>query len=333
MKIVVRMPNWIGDSILALPAVQSLKKNFPESEIWMASREWAKDLFGTDHLVRGIISLPDIRDLKSLREAGSMLKSRGFDLGFLLTNSFSSALLFSIAGIPERWGYSSDGRRWLLTRSVTPAAIAGTRHQTEYYLQLLSGLGLQVFPQRIALTLSEEEKAEAGRALRAAGRDPAKPLVILNPGAFYGSAKRWPPGRFAEAAALFEARNRAEILIVGSEDEKEIGEAVAAGLEKKPMNFVGKTSLRQLLALLSHGQLFVTNDSGPMHIANALGIPVLALFGPTDPKVTGPLEPPASVLKKDVPCWPCLYRTCPYDHRCMMNIEAAEVFEAGQKYL
>jgi heptosyltransferase-2 len=166
-----------------------------------------------------------------------------------------------------------------------------------------------------------------------AGRDACRPLVVLNPGAAYGPAKRWPAERFAALAHLFQARKNAEILLVGAAGETDIAASIASGLERKPLDFTGKTSLRQLMGLISLGRVFVTNDTGPMHIAGALGVPVVAIFGPTDPKATGPSRKPSVVLKKDAPCWPCTYRFCPYDHRCMTGIGPEEVFSAAEGFL
>jgi heptosyltransferase-2 len=156
-------------------------------------------------------------------------------------------------------------------------------------------------------------------------------LVILSPGASYGPAKRWPACRFAELAGLVQKRKGAEILIIGSADETEVAESISSSMEKKPAILTGQTSLPRLLGLISQAALFISNDSGPMHMANALRVPVVGIFGPTDPEVTGPFEQPSRFVKKEVPCWPCAYRKCPYDRRCMMNISAEDVFRAGEE--
>ena len=333
MKIVVRMPNWIGDAVMALPVLDALQSNFPQAELWAAAREWVGDLFSPEHGIKGLVPLPQVRDLKSLRQASSRLRKYGFDIGLLLTNSFSSALVFRLAGIPERWGYARDGRGFLLSRSVPLKNGDPTRHQTDTYKDLLAGLGIEVSSCTVDLHISEEEKAAAGKAMTEAGRDPTRPLVVLNPGAAYGPAKRWPAERFANLARLFQARKNAEILLVGAAGETDIAASIASGLERKPLDFTGKTSLRQLMGLISLGRVFVTNDTGPMHIADALGVPVVAIFGPTDPKASGPSRRPSVVLKTAVPCWPCTYRSCPYDHRCMNGIGPEEVFSAAEGFL
>ena len=331
MKILVRVPNWIGDSILALPAIASIKVNFPQAHLWIAAQEWVKDLFASNSLVEGTIPLPKSKDLKSLRDTARKLRNESFDTGVLLTNSFASAFLFYLAKIPKRWGYATAGRGWLLTKSVGLKDEDSPRHQVHYYLDLLSGLGLKPLSQEVRLPLPPEEKEAARERLLSLGIDTKRPVVILSPGASYGPAKRWPAARFAELAALFEKRKNAEILIIGSADEAEIAASIRSSTEKKPAVLTGQTTLPQLLGLISQATLLISNDSGPMHLANALRVPVVGIFGPTDPEVTGPLEQPARVIKKDVPCWPCAYRKCPYDHRCMMNIAAEEVFRAGEE--
>lgn len=331
MKILIRVPNWIGDSVLTLPAIESIRLNFPQARLWIAAQGWVKDLFVSNNFVEGIIPLPKSKDWKSLRGAARKLKSESFDTGILLTNSFASAFLFYLAKIPRRWGYATDGRGLLLTNSVRLKNEDLPRHQVYYYLDLLSGLGLKPYSRKIKLSLPPGETEAARERLLSLGLDLMKPLVILSPGASYGPAKRWPVSRFAELASTFQKRKNAEILIIGSPAESEIAESIRSSMEKKPAILTGLTTLPQLLGLIGRAALFISNDSGPMHMANALRVPVVGIFGPTDPEVTGPFEQPSRVVKKDVPCWPCAYRKCPYDHRCMMNIAAEDVLRAAEE--
>jgi len=333
MKIIVRAPNWIGDSILAVPAAYSLSRNFPQAQIWIAAKEWVKDLFSSHDFIKGIFPLPDADGFRNLKDSIQKIKSFNFDIGVLLTNSFSSAFLFYLSKIPERWGYSTDGRRVLLTRRVALKKGEDSSHQLNYYLDLISGLGLKTSPPKISLPVTQEEKGKAKEMLLSLNVDLKKPLIILNPGASYGPSKRWHAENYAKLAILLQDRKKAEILITGSKDEAELVESIASFMTKKPLNLAGQTSLRELAGLISNADLFITNDSGPMHIANALKIPVIAIFGPTNPNSTGPFQQPAAVIKKDVPCWPCSYRECPFDHRCMISIDPEEVFEACQKFL
>jgi heptosyltransferase-2 len=333
MKLVVRMPNWVGDAVMALPVLGSLAASGPDIEVWAAGEPWVADLIPAGSGVRGTLTVPRTRGLRGFKAAAAALKPHRFDAGLLLTNSFGSALVLRLAGVPERWGYARDGRGLLLTRRVRVKEAIEPRHQRDYYLDLLAGLGFAAAFAGSGLKVTPEETAAAERMLDEAGRDRSKPLVILNPGAAYGPAKRWPADRFASLGRLFQSRAGADILLVGSAGERDIAGLVAEGLERPALNLAGRTSLRELVALIGLGRLFVTNDTGPMHIADALGTPILAVFGPTDPVATGPGRARAAILKKDVPCWPCLYRKCPYDHRCMTGIGPEEAFEAGRGLL
>lgn len=331
MKIVVHAPNWIGDSVLALPMLESLHLNFPEDEVWVAAKDWVKDLFLACDFVEGTIPLSSPGHLKSLRHSAQALKASGFDLGILTPNSFSSALLFYLAKISERWGYNRDGRGILLTRCA--AIPDNTPHQAQYYLELLTGLGLKADVHELNFPLKEEEREKARKYIQALNVDSENPLVILHPGAAYGPAKRWPAQNYAQLADLLQERERATIMIIGSKDEAKTTEDLAAAMTGEAVDLTGQTNLRLLAGLISQASLFISNDSGPMHLANALRIPVVALFGPSEPRRTRPFQPPSTVIQKDAPCWPCSYRVCPFDHRCMMDISAEEVYEAGIKYL
>ncbi|HEX9902047.1 MAG TPA: lipopolysaccharide heptosyltransferase II [Acidobacteriota bacterium] len=333
MKFLVRTPNWIGDAVLARPALESLRRNYPESEIWLLAKDWVKELFEMDGLSNGVLPLGDIRGPRAFARLARRLKEQRFDAGLLLTNSFASALLFTLARIPERWGYRRDGRGPFLTRSVPVPELEPPKHQVHYYLDLLKGLGLSVAAPALRMSLPEKENRAARQSLQALGLNLKRPLVILNPGAAYGPAKRWPAERFADLGALLQQKKKAEIIITGSSGEEDLAAGIASRLPRPPTVLAGRTSLRQLLGLIGQARLFVTNDTGPMHLANVLSVPVVALFGPTDPVVTGPFHPPAVVLKKEAACWPCLYRKCPYDHRCLANIKTEEVLEAALRFL
>jgi len=328
MKIVVRAPNWIGDSILALPAIAALHENLPEAEIWITGHEWIKDIFSPFDYIKGVIPLKDLSRLRGLLKNANILQENQFDVGLLLTNSFSSAILFCLAKIPQRWGYNRDYRRFLLTKSVKIDDSSLSVHQAQYYINLLSGLDIPASSGTLFFKLDPAVQQHANDLLVSLGITFQRPLVCLNPGAFYGSAKRWPASRFAELASLLQERNQADIIIVGSKYEYVLAQAIASHMKLPPIILSGKTTVSQLAGVLHHATLFVSNDSGPMHVANSLKVPVVALFGPTDPQLTGPYQQPSSVVKKDVDCWPCRYRECPTDHRCMEDISAEDVYRA-----
>jgi heptosyltransferase-2 len=333
MKIAVRAPNWIGDAVLSLPALASLQANYPRSELWVIAPDWVKDVFAAGTPAAGVIALGNNRSIRGLRASARMLREERFDAGLLLTNSFGSALLFSLAGIPERWGYKRDGRGWLLTRGVAVAEDAPVVHQSEYYLRLIRGLGLKTVPASVRLSLTASEKKAGQAKLDSLGVKKTGPIVVLNPGAAYGPAKRWPAGSFAALANLLQVEYKARVVIVGSSGESGLAAEIASAMRRKPLVLSGRTTLRELMGVLSRARLFITNDSGPMHLANALSVPVIGLFGPTDPAVTAPLQPPSKVLWKGAACWPCYYRKCPFGHECFTSITPEEVLGAAARYL
>lgn len=333
MRIAVRVPNWIGDSVLAIPTIKSLKRNFPSSNIFIVSKSWVKDIFLNLDFVHEIVTVPDQNSPNSFRSAAKKLKKYHFDAGLLLTNSFLSALLFTLAGIPKRWGYTRDGRQLLLTEPVSYKNPRKQIHQVLYYQNILTGLGFKTYLPKLELAVTEQEKAQAADFLRSYDFDPAKKTIILNPGAYFGPAKRWPVSQYTALAEMLQKKASLNLLLIGSRAEKELAQAIMDSLKKKPVNIAGKTSLRMLAAIMSLSDVVVSNDSGPMHISNALGIPVVALFGPTVPAATRPFQQPYALIKKEVPCWPCSYRTCPYEHLCMLKITPEEVFSECERFL
>jgi heptosyltransferase-2 len=333
MKIVVRAPNWIGDAILSMPALVSLRKNFPDAEIWINASEWTKEIYVPLDWISGTISLSRKNNYKHIRLDAQKLKEYDFDIGVLFTNSFGSAILFFLAKIPQRWGYARDGRHLLLTKRVQTSPLETHRHHIQYYLSLISKLGLETEPAQLDFPLTDEAMSQANALFQSISVDSNKPIIILSPGASYGPAKRWPAFFFSRLATLLQSNNNAEVLIIGSEADKEIARSIAAAMSKKPFDLTGQTTIPQLAGSIGQAALFITNDSGPMHLANALKVPVVAIFGPTDPRITGPFQKPSKVLKGQVPCWPCSYRECPFEHQCMTQISPEMVLEACQDFL
>ena len=333
MKIVVRAPNWIGDSILAIPVLESLRKNYPDVEIHIAANVRVIDLFTVFDFVESIIPLPAKSNFKNLRESSELLKSYKFDAGLLLTNSFASALLFYLAKIPNRWGYQYEGRQILLTKAVAKTNREKSLHQVHYYLNLVAGLGLSPASPNISFPLNSSILKDAAAFLSSENVPIGNTLITLNPGAYYGSAKRWPEHKFSQLAILLQEKFSSEILIIGSADEIALAENIAAPMKKKPHILAGKTSLPQLAGVIAKSNLCISNDTGPMHLAVALKVPTVAIFGPTNPDITGPFQEPSDFIKKEVPCWPCTYRECPFDHRCMQKIKPVEVLRSCQKLL
>jgi heptosyltransferase-2 len=329
-KILVRATNWVGDAVMSLPALRALRVRFPAAEISILARPWVADLYRRepfcDRLIPYIARTPAAK-WRAARE----LRPLAFDCALLLQNAFEAAAIAFCARIPERIGYARDGRSSLLTKAIeVPRAREIPRHQRFYYLELLRRAGLlDDHPENDVIRLEGAPAArEAGIArFRALGLGDV--VIGVSPGAAYGSAKRWLPERFAESANRVARELNATVAIFGSNDERELCASVTAAIAAPARNFAGETSLAEFIDMAAACQVYLTNDSGAMHIASALGVPTVAVFGATDDVATGPTGVRARVVREPVECSPCLKRECPIDHRCMTRVEAARVAEVA----
>lgn len=318
---------------MSLPALRAIRLRFPSARIAVQARPWVADLYAREPFCDEIIPHTAARGagdwpgkLSLVRE----IRSRRFDCAILLQNAFEAALLAWGAGIPRRIGYNRDGRRLLLTDAIpVPRKGELPPHESFYYLELLRRAGLidrLPSPEPIRLEGAPAAREIGLDLLSAAGL--THPVIGVSPGAAYGTAKRWLPERFAEAALEIAGELRGSVAVFGSRDERPLCQSVAdrisgAGVTAK--NLAGATSLREFIAMAAACRLYLTNDSGAMHIASALGVPTVAVFGATDPIATGPHGPLARVVREPVDCAPCLLRECPIDHRCMTAVPAGLV--------
>ena len=319
-NILVRATNWVGDAVMSLPALRAIRERFPEAKLTVLAKPWVADLYGRESFIDAII----LYDGQSPWRTGHELRVWNFDCAILLQNAFQAAWIAWLAKIPVRIGYKRDGRQLLLTRAVNvPKPGEIPRHERFYYLELLRRSGLiDDLPQCEAIHL---HRGAAPRGMR---------LIGVSPGAAYGTAKQWLPERFAEAAGALAAERGASIALFGSKAERELCEQVAQMLPgRRVTNYAGQTTLAQFIDLASTCELFLTNDSGSMHIASALGVPTVAIFGATDDTTTGPTGSKARVVRQAVDCSPCLRRECPIDHRCMTGVTADRVVKESLKLL
>jgi heptosyltransferase II len=331
VKILVRAANWIGDAVMSLPALRALRGRFPDATIHVLAKPWVAALYEHERAIEGIIVLagaPGLHDLREKWRVVDRLRRERYDAAVLLPNSFESAALVWLAGITERIGYGRDGRSPLLTLAPeAPRAGEIPRHERYYYLELLRRAEvIHELPDVPEIRFDGiEEARERGRdLLRAQGL--AGPVVGVSPGAAYGGAKRWLPERFAEAAVALARRLSLEVAVFGSEAERELCQSVATQAHGK--NFAGRVPLREFMDMTAACRLFLTNDSGAMHIASALDVATVTVFGPTDEYATGPTGDKAAIVRAPVECAPCLLRECPIDHRCMTRISVERVIEA-----
>jgi heptosyltransferase-2 len=334
-RILVREVNWVGDAVLTLPALEALDGRFPQAEIALLARPWVGGLFAGHVAVDRIIEYRTEdahRGFCGRWRLARDLSAERFDLAVIFPNSLDAALVPWLAGTPRRVGYPTDARRWLLTHPVPHELVATGVHQVERYLAIVRLLGGDGTPS-IRLPVTEEARRRGGELLREQGIAGARLLVAMNPGSVYGSAKRWSADRFAAVADGLIESCGATILLVGSEGERPVLYQVAAHMRRPAVNFGGRTDLPTLVGVLERVSLLVSNDTGAMHVAAAVGTPVLAVFGPTDAVATGPLGRFARVVREPVPCSPCLLRECPIDHGCMTGVTVDQVLQNALELL
>jgi heptosyltransferase-2 len=323
-RVLVRATNWLGDAVMSLPAIRAMRRVFPHAHIAIAASPWVADLYARETSIDRIIPYTGSR-----RAFAARLRVERFDGAILLQNAFDAALIAWLARIPERIGYNRDARGLLLTRAI-PVPEPGDipRHERFYYLELLRRAGvIERFPSTDAIRLEGIEAARESGARHLAALGMALPVIGISPGAAYGNAKRWLPDRFAEVARAWQ-RVSAAVLIFGSASERPLCEEIAAYLSGRRIevrNLAGQTTLREFIDLAAVCRLFLTNDSGAMHVASALAVPTVAVFGATDDATTGPTGPLARVVREHAECSPCLLRDCPIDHRCMTRVTADQV--------
>ena len=335
-RIVVRSPNWVGDAVLTTPAIRAVRQGLPNAQITVLAKPWVAPVF---------YSNPDIDEVflydAKERHRGWFGKARlarelrkiGFDLAVLFQNAFEAALLTCLAGVPRRLGYDTDGRSPFLTHCVALSKNHKQGHQIDYYLGILEGASLKVSSRDLILVLTEEDRASAQVILRRRGIEEKDRLVAINPGAAYGSAKRWPAERYAALCDRIQTQWKVKTIILGGPGEESVGLHISKLMKQPCVSLCGETSLREAAAVIERCHLFVTNDSGLMHIAAALDIPLIALFGPTDPVATGPANPRSQVVQVPTSCSPCLKRECPEDHRCMERITVERVHGVASAFL
>ncbi len=308
-RIVIRASNWLGDSVISIPAVRAIKRGRPDAEVTILAPAKIAAVWQLVPEVDAVLSLGK----KSLWHAVRELRGAGnFDVGVVFPNSLRTALELWLAGVPRRVGYAGQRRRWLLNQVVRPVERKGPPpHQVEHYLDLARSLGVEAAAGEIALAPPSPRMATLRR-------------IGLCPGAAYGPAKRWMPERFA---AVAEAVGGQWVLFGTAKDEA-VGAEISAALGARCVNLIGQTTLEQLIDELRECQLLLTNDTGTMHLAALLGVPVVAVFGSTEPSLTGPLGQGNQVVRHQVECSPCFLRECPLDFRCMKAVEVEEVVAA-----
>ncbi len=362
MKILIRATNWVGDAVMCIPALAAVRARWPEAHIAILARPWVADIYAEQNLSNQLIHFDHKgrhAGIAGVERLARELRAEKFDTALLLQNAFEAAWIAWRAGIPERIGYARDGRGWLLTKAI-PVLRHGEipSHETHYYLELVRRanmaaesnkpprsalepsnvpeIRLRVSPEKVTTAESLLAQAEAnilGSGPWPAGHSAPMFRVALAPGAAYGSAKCWPTDRYAALADRLISEFHASVILFGSPGEREVAERIAAQMRHRPVMLAGQTSIGDLPALLSRCRIFIGNDSGAMHVAAAVGLPVVAIFGPTDPFGTSPATEQLSLVQEKVSCSPCFLRHCPVDHRCMTRVSIDQVYAAVQTWI
>jgi heptosyltransferase-2 len=331
-RILVRGTNWIGDVVMSLPSLEAVRANFPGRKISVLAKPWVAPLYESHPAVDEVLPYQRAtwfpRGLADIIGTALRLRRQNFDLAILFQNAFEAALLAFLAGIRYRVGYNTDARAFLLSHSISRDPEVMKQHQVEYYLSILRSMGWEAPAKDPVLHIVPKDEETAEKLLASHGISSHDFLLGLSPGATYGPAKRWPAERFAVIADWAAERWGAKVLLMGSDAETELCKALSQKMKRKALNLSGRTTLGEAMALIKRSQFFVCNDSGLMHLAAALNVPTVAIFGSTDGVATGPRGKYARIVRERVECSPCLEPECPFGHyRCMLNITAARVWE------
>jgi lipopolysaccharide heptosyltransferase II len=335
-RMLIRSSNWLGDAVMTTPAVQAFKRGRPDAHITVLTRDKLADFW---KLVPEVDEVISIGSKETVFQVARKI-STGFDVAILFPNSVRVAMEAWLAGIPRRVGIRGHWRRLLLNQIVPKdKKVRPPEHQARHYLQIAEFCGAS--RESCAAVLEAFGNKKQSSKARVANR------IGLCPGADYGPAKRWLPERFREVMERVNSRQTCEWVLFGTERDRFVGEQITGGTSIKPeasgevtetslppavlpncKNLIGNTTLAELIEGLSHCRMLVTNDTGTMHLAAFLGVPVVSIFGSTEPILTGPLGMGHRVVRHHVECSPCFLRECPLDFRCMKAVEAEEVAAA-----
>ena len=335
-NLLIRGTNWIGDAVMTLPAISAVRQTFPGARITILVKPWVAELF---HLC------PDVDEVMIFQSPGphdgvtgkwrlaGELKKKNFDTAILLQNAIEAAIIARMAGIPVRAGYNSDARGLLLSHSVRRTRAVREIHQTGYYLEMVKALGCQTSGADVRMQTGRETGLLAESLMQRFGLERDRILIGMAPGAAYGPAKKWFPERFASVSDRLAEALPVQTILFGSAGDRDSTDAVRRSAKIPILDLAGQTSLKEAMALMSRCRVFVSNDSGLMHVAAALGVPTVAIFGSTNTVTTAPVGRRVAIVHKPVPCSPCLKQTCPTDFRCMAMIGVDDVYDAARGLL
>ena len=340
-RVMIRAPNWVGDAVMAVPALKEIRRVLADRHITIVAKPWVAGLFEGEKLSDSLLLLPETRKwgvARFLAAAGTLKRER-FDLAILLQNAFGAALMARIARIPAIAGYPTDGRQYLLDLVVPLQRQYKKVHQVYYYLNIANTIELELCGSNSALpdkahprlSVSGEQRAATQRMLAHVGIDGA--FAVINPGATNSRAKRWPAERFAEVADTLVEKHGFQIVIIGAPGDENVAQETGAAMRADSVVIAGMTTVAELKGILGCSSLLVSNDTGAAHVSAALGVPTVVVFGPTEHFATRPLSDAAAVVRHDVYCSPCMLRDCPIDHRCMTGVTVETVYAEARRLL
>ena len=336
-SVLIKAPNWVGDNVFILPAVAEARKLFPGARFAVLVKKGIASLWGLVDGMDEIIPYEargGLRDLSSKAALIRAIRGKRFDLALIFPRSLESAAWIFLAGIPRRWGYAEEGRSFLLTRIRTSPRGYRHTHRIDYYYRLVADVP-DDSPAPLARLRAPPDLVSWARdeLKRATGKADWKRLVGIHPRASHGPAKCWPLENYARLTSLLVKEDGCAVVVFGNAIEAELAGKVARAGGTRAFSLAGETNLQQLAALISLCRVFVANDTGPLHLAAALGVPVVGIFGSSDPAATAPRGERVRTIYKSIPCSPCLRRICPTDFRCMTEISVEEVLAALEELL
>jgi heptosyltransferase-2 len=346
----IRVPNWVGDAVIAVPALRELRRIFAGARITLAARPWVAGLFDGEGLADELMPIRDARNLiqASVNFASDVrtMRQARIDIAVLLQNAFGAALLARAGGAKRIAGYPTDRRRALLDFVLPFEPNYKAAHQVRYYLNIAAELErrltgeshVEIDTAQPRLHVTDQQRERARLLLERSGVRTIEPwhrarIVALNPGATNSRAKRWLAERFASTADRLAERNGFQTIIVGAKGDVDDATAVVALMRTPATVLAGQTDIAELKALLACTSLVISNDTGTAHVSAALNVPTVVVFGPTEHVSTRPLSDVAMVVRHDVECSPCMLRECPIDHRCMTRVEVEDVYRAAESLM
>jgi heptosyltransferase-2 len=336
-NLLIRSTNWIGDAVMTTPAIRAIRKRFPNSHVSLLAKPWVMPVFENSEHIDRLLIYDDKGRHKGIFGKFRLardLKKYHFDAVILLQNAFEAALITFLARIPLRVGYNTDVRQLLLTHAVSCTDEIKKKHQTDYYLNIIRGIGMKEDNRELYLELNQRDRLRAEKTLLEQHLSLDDKIFGINPGATYGPAKQWPLDRYAHLADKIQAFTGGRIIIFGGPNDRNLGKKISQKMQHRPIDLSGKTSLGEAMALIERCDLFITNDSGLMHVAAALDVPLIAVFGSTNSITTGPLSQNSKIVQVPLECSPCLRPECPKGHlNCMDQISVEMVFNVVKEKL